>query len=415
MSKMNRKDHNVNIDGWNLKGVSQHILELRAKIKDIAQKPLTVLIQGPTGTGKELVAKDIHEHSPRKEKPFVPVNCGAIPADLLESELFGYEKGAFTGANKPKKGQIELPNGGTLFLDEVGDLRTDHQGKLLRFLENKTYLPVGGEKEKSADVRVIAATNKDLMAKAKGIIFRDDLYYRLCQLNIKTAALKDRPEDIVYLLNHFSKLERLEINAKIKILLYSYYYPGNVRELKNYLYKDYDQIIEGWKDELIAQGFDREIITDFSSYEDFDYLIRQARNHLFYSHQWVSNGNALIKKPADPWAEKVLKDQDVHDWLKAISFVGESNCNLGKIVEAYEIITLLRSGMLKSKIVDFLQIRREKVSPEFFREYYGLPWPETNEPLIQSASLKLNYFPLFRAELSKLQEMVTHKILNSLS
>jgi len=185
--------------------------------------------------------------------------------------------------------------------------------------------------------------------------------------------------------------------------------------LQNYLYRNSDQIIEEWKDELIAQGFDREVITELRSYEDFDYLKRQARNILYYSHQWVWDGNSRQKKPFESWAEKLLNDQNVHDWLEAISFIGESNGDLSKIVEAYEIITLLRSGMIKSRIVDFLHIRKEKVSPKIFMEYYGLPWPEYNEPLMQYASSKLNYFPLFQAELSKLREMIKVKILKSLS
>lgn len=387
-----KQRNNINTDGWNLLGVSKHIRELRAMIAEEAKKPLTVLVQGPTGTGKELIAKDIHDHSPRKNFPFVIVNCGAIVKDLFESELFGHEKGAFTGALNKKRGQIEVANGGTLFLDEVGDLRVDHQVKLLRFLQDKTYRPVGEEKEKSADVRVVAATNKDLAVEVKNN-FREDFYYRLSQSIIKTVPLKDRPEDIVFLVNHFASRDNLKIEDKKKVLLYSYFYPGNVRQLQNYLYKNSDQIINEWKDELISQGFDREVITELRSYEDFDDLERQARSLFYYS-----------QKPPVPWTDKLLNDPDVYDCIEAISIFGESNGDLGKIIEAYEIVTLLQSGMLKSKIVDFLRIRREKVSPESFREYYGLPWPENNKPLMQSASLKLKYFPLFQAELTKLKE-----------
>lgn len=398
-----KQKNNMNIGGWNLLGVSRHIRELRAVIAEEAKKPLTVLVQGPTGTGKELIAKDIHDHSPRKNQPFVIVNCGAIVGDLFESELFGHERGAFTGALKEKKGLVEVANGGTLFLDEVGDLRADHQLKLLRFLQDKTYRPVGGEKEKSADVRVIAATNKDLAVEVKNI-FREDFYYRLSQSIIKTVPLKDRPEDIVFLVNHFASRDNLKIEDKKKVLLYSYFYSGNVRQLQNYLYKNSDQIINEWKDELISQGFDREVITELRSYEDFYDLERQARSLFYSSQQLVWDGESRQEKPPVSWAEKLLYDPDVNDWIEAIAFVGESNCNLGKIVEAYEIVTLLRSGMLKSKIVDFLHIRKKKVSSEFFREYYGLVWPEDNGPLIQSASLKLKYFPLFQAELTKLKE-----------
>jgi DNA-binding NtrC family response regulator len=402
-------------DGWNLKGISHHIRELRAEIAEEAKKPLTVLIQGPTGTGKELIARDIHNHSPRKDFPLVIVNCGAIVQDLFESELFGHEKGAFTGAIGKKRGQVELANKGTLFLDEIGDLRADHQVKLLRFLQNKTYCPVGGEKEKFTDVRVIAATNKDLLTETKNNDFRDDLYYRLSQSIIKTVPLNDRPEDIVFLLNHFASIERLEIDAKKKVLLYSYFYPGNVRQLQNYLYRKSNEIIKEWKEELIAQRFEPEVIAELRSYEDFDVLEREARSLLYYSHRWVWDGNSRRKKPAEPWAEKLLNDPNIYDWLKAIAFVGKSNGDLSKIVEAYEIITLLRSGMPKSTIVKFLQVRREKVYPEFFKENYGISLPENNEQHVESISLRFGDFPLYQAKLTELQEMITSKILKSLS
>lgn len=389
-------------DDWNLLGVSQHIRELRVKIDDVARKPLTVLIQGPTGTGKELVARDIHEHSLRKNKPFKPINCGAIPENLIESELFGHEKGAFTGANQNKKGQVEVANGGTLFLDEIGELRLDHQVKLLRFLDNKTYCPVGSLKEIKVDVRVIAATNKDLAAEVKHKNFREDLYYRLAQSILKTAPLKDRPEDIVYLINSFSKDEKLEVDTKKKVLLYSYSFPGNVRELKNYLFKNHDQICEEWKEEWGHLGIHPNEFSRFQSYKGFNYLKRQAMSPEYTRYTW--DGEEAEAESRYPWMEKLLNDRDAHDCLEAIFFIRENIDNLTKIIEAYEIATLLLSGMSHSEIAKLLRIRRGKVSLEVFSEYYGLTWPEEKNPFLGYFLMKLQYFPLFNAQLNKMRK-----------
>jgi len=156
-------------------------------------------------------------------------------------------------------------------------------------------------------------------------------------------------------------------------------------------------------------------MAELRSYEDFDALERQARNLCYYSHQWIWDGNSRQKKASEPWAEKLLDDPYVYDWLKAIAFTGESNGDVSKIVEAYEIVTLLRSGMPRSKIVEFLHLRRDKVYPEFFKVNYGIPLPENNEQLMESMSLRFCDFPLFQAKLTELQEMLTNKILESLS
>jgi len=198
------------------------------------------MIYGKSGTGKELVARAIHYNSLRSTKAFVPVNCAAIPSELLESELFGHEKGAFTGAIATKVGKFELANGGTLFLDEVGSMRLDLQAKILRALQEREIERVGGIRTIKIDVRVLAATNRDLKKAVEEGTFRDDLYYRLTVVDITLPDLKDRQEDIPLLANHFAQRFAQESNPNIREIskeamgiLLSYPWPGNVRELEN--------------------------------------------------------------------------------------------------------------------------------------------------------------------------------------
>jgi DNA-binding NtrC family response regulator len=204
----------------------------------VADSDAIVLIQGPSGTGKELIANLIHKNSPRKDRPFVPVNCSSIPNELLESELFGHEKGAFTNAYTAKPGLVEVANGGTLFLDEVGDISPVIQPKLLRFLETGDFRRVGGTNELRADVRVLSATNKDLQEEARSGRFRDDLLYRLNVITIKVPALKDHREDVPILVDYFLKKKSRTKQPKkftddaIKALM-KYDWPGNVRELEH--------------------------------------------------------------------------------------------------------------------------------------------------------------------------------------
>ncbi len=209
-------------------------------LPDIAESDSTILIQGPSGSGKELFAKAVHNLSPRKEGPFVVVNCGAIPETLLESELFGYVKGAFTDARKDKPGKFELASKGTIFLDEIGDIPLSLQVKLLRVLQDKTYEPLGSIQPKKADVRVIAATNKDLLKLVGLGKFRDDLYYRLNVLKIELPPLSERRDDIPLLIDHFIEKMNIRLGKKIKgishealNLLMQYDFPGNIRELEN--------------------------------------------------------------------------------------------------------------------------------------------------------------------------------------
>ena len=221
-------------------GQSEKIREVRQKIKNVSGKNITVLITGETGTGKELVARFIHYHSPRREGPLVKISCGALPDDLLESEIFGFQKGAFTGAYRDKPGRLELAQGGTLFIDEIGELSLTLQVKFLQLLEDKAFARLGGVRDEVIDIRTVAATNADLAKKVRLGQFRKDLFYRLNVVNIKVPPLRERKEDIgwltFYFLNKYSfeqKRELLDIPDKISRHFQNYHWAGNVRELEN--------------------------------------------------------------------------------------------------------------------------------------------------------------------------------------
>jgi len=207
----------------------------------VAPARSTVLITGESGTGKELLAKSIHESSPRAEMPFVVVNCSNIPSDLLESELFGHTKGAFTGAIAVKKGLFEVADGGSIFLDEIGDLRPETQVRLLRVIQEREFTPIGDTTLTKVDVRIIAATNVDLTEAVRNGTFREDLYYRLSVVPIELPPLRDRREDILSLVQHFigkyneenGRIVSETLSPEVLSLLENYYYPGNVRELEN--------------------------------------------------------------------------------------------------------------------------------------------------------------------------------------
>ncbi len=229
-----------------ISGHSQAIMELRQIIDQVAPSEAWVLITGENGTGKEIVARSIHLSSKRADQALVAVNCAAIPEELIESELFGHEKGSFTGATGPKQGKFELADGGTLFLDEIGDMSLKTQAKILRILQEQTFERVGGHKTISVNVRVIAATNKDLHQEIKKSSFREDLYYRLNVFPLNLPPLRERKEDIPILLEEFISQLSHEHNFKplsfprdtIKILK-NYSWPGNVRELKNFVERLY--------------------------------------------------------------------------------------------------------------------------------------------------------------------------------
>jgi two-component system response regulator AtoC len=221
-------------------GDSGAMREVQSLAARVAPYPSTVLLTGESGTGKEAIARAIHRASPRKDRPFVAVNCGAIPDNLLESELFGHEKGAFTGADRAREGLFEEAEGGTIFLDEIGELTAPLQVKLLRVLQERVVRRLGGTGERPVDVRVLAATSRDLVEEVRGARFRDDLFYRINVVQIHLPPLRARPEDIPPLAAHFlgRHAERLGIAAQplpanLLPVLASYSWPGNVRELEN--------------------------------------------------------------------------------------------------------------------------------------------------------------------------------------
>ena len=221
-------------------GRSEAMQEVFSMIKAVTDTNATVLITGETGTGKELVARAIHSNSSQRYGPFVATSCGALPETLLESELFGYEKGAFTGADRTKKGRFELANGGTLFLDEVGDISMKTQIKLLRVLQEKSFSRLGGTEQIKVDVRLISATNRDLVAAIEEGSFRSDLYYRLNVVSIQLPPLRERKDDVPLLAAHFINKYNVEFNKKFDRVdrkamdfMMDYHWPGNVRELEN--------------------------------------------------------------------------------------------------------------------------------------------------------------------------------------
>ena len=224
-------------------GRSPSMQELYKSIARLSQNDLTVMIYGESGTGKELVAKALHKYSARSEKPFIALNMAAIPNDLIESELFGHEKGSFTGAHQKSDGKFKLAEKGTLFLDEIGDMPIDAQTRLLRVLQEGEFTPIGGKEKILADTRIIAATHKNLSSLIEKGEFREDLFYRLNVVPINIPPLRERKEDIPELVNHFLekaktlKLEPKKFNTESFQILEKYQWPGNVRELENFILK----------------------------------------------------------------------------------------------------------------------------------------------------------------------------------
>ncbi|WP_051542257.1 sigma-54 interaction domain-containing protein [Clostridium lundense] len=227
----------------NIVTVNKEMIRIIDQGKKIASSKSTVLIEGESGTGKEVFAQSIHNYSSRKDKPFIPINCGAIPNNLIESIFFGYEEGAFTGAKRGGAiGKFEMADGGTIFLDEIGELSLFAQVKLLRILQEEYIVRIGGNRAIPVDVRIIAATNKNLKEEVRKNRFREDLYYRLRVIPLTIPPLRQRKDDINPLVEHFLKKKSLEINKQVpkiredlhkKILIYDW--PGNVRELENYI------------------------------------------------------------------------------------------------------------------------------------------------------------------------------------
>src|SRR5512136_361984 len=254
----------------NIIGASRHMKNVLAMMDKVAKsEAATVLVQGESGTGKELVAKWLHYKSNRADKPFVAINCASVPATLLESELFGHEKGSFTDAKVTKKGLFELADDGTVLLDEIGDMEVGMQAKLLRFLEDRTFRRIGGSKVIPVDVRIISATNKDLLKAIEEKIFRNDLYYRIQVIPIFLPPLRERKEDIIYLANHFIETFNKEFNKHVngisgmaEKMLTEYNWPGNIRELKNVIER---AIILGNEETLLLEHLPLEIVAKSST------------------------------------------------------------------------------------------------------------------------------------------------------
>ncbi|MEW5745036.1 MAG: sigma-54 dependent transcriptional regulator [Nitrospirota bacterium] len=306
---------------WVLVGDSPKMKLLRQQIEMAAQSSSRVLILGESGTGKELVARQLHEKSLRVREPFVEVNCAAIPQELIESELFGHEKGAFTGATEKKSGKFELADKGTLFLDEIGDMTTQTQAKVLRVIETQVFQRVGGSKNIKVDVRIIAATNKDLADAVKKGSFREDLYFRLNVIPLTVPPLRERREDIPPLVRHFielsaaeSGLRPKEIASDVLQLLQDHDWPGNIRELKNMV------------ERLMIMVPSREVTK--ADVEAFGVL--QSRK---------------LFKESDCFSHKTLKDaRDAFERDFIVRKLEENNWNISKTSEA---IAVERSNLHK--------------------------------------------------------------------
>ncbi len=255
-----------------LVGKSEKMRTVRALISKLANSDATVLITGESGTGKELVARAVHNLSSRRDEPFVPVNCAAIPEELLESELFGHVRGAFTGAVNARQGRFQLAHGGTLFLDEIGEMSPKLQVKLLRVLQERQFEPVGSDKAVQVDVRVVVATNRDLHAAVKEKRFREDLFYRLNVLPIELPPLRERDGDVPLLVDHFLVLHSrtkgkalIQVEPKAMAAMEQYNWPGNVREVENLV----ERLVVLCEDGLIcASELPDYVTSDFSEQEE---------------------------------------------------------------------------------------------------------------------------------------------------
>jgi DNA-binding NtrC family response regulator len=320
-------------------GRSEKMEEIFRLVERIAPARSTILISGESGTGKEIIAKAIHQSSPRAEKQFVAVNCSNIPSELLESELFGHTKGAFTGAVSAKKGLFEVADEGSIFLDEIGDLRPETQVRLLRVIQEREFTPLGETKPVNVDVRIIAATNIDLKEAVKNGMFREDLYYRLSVVPMELPPLRDRREDIMPLAVHFIEKYNLENAREISTtllpevlsLLESYYYPGNVRELENIIERAVviaptDEItIDCLRPEVLNPELAQEMISDSSGTSE---KIDIAQGVTFYDE---------VKKFEIDLIQRALEQTGGHQ-SRAARLLGLNATTLNSKIKSYNII-----------------------------------------------------------------------------
>ncbi len=304
-----------------LVGNSAKINHLREQIKMAAASNSRVLILGESGSGKELVAHMLHENSPRRSKPFIEVNCAAIPQELIESELFGHEKGSFTGAVEMKKGKFEQADGGTLFLDEIGDMSLQTQAKVLRVIETQDFQRVGGNKNIKVDVRIISATNKDLSEEVKREVFREDLFFRLNVIPIKVPALRERPDDIPVLVEHFLESFAIEYGQQPKKvsteairILQKHVWPGNIRELKNVL----ERLVIMTPSKVIGPG---------------DLFIPDAKRADYFSVDSLKDARELFER------DFIARKLEENSWniSKTSEVLDIERSNLHRKIKAYDI------------------------------------------------------------------------------
>ncbi|HYQ48679.1 MAG TPA: sigma-54 dependent transcriptional regulator [Thermodesulfovibrionales bacterium] len=306
---------------WKLVGESQKMKQLAEQIRMAAASNSRVLILGESGAGKELVAHLLHEHSPRADGLFVEVNCAAIPQELIESELFGHEKGSFTGAFERKKGKFELADKGTLFLDEIGDMSLQTQAKVLRVIETQEFQRVGGNKNIKVDVRIISATNKDLAEEVKKGNFREDLFFRLNVIPIKVPALRERPEDIPLLVDHFLDVlgseygqQKKSISPEALSVLQKHTWPGNIRELRNVL------------ERLV-------IMTPSKVIPCVDILASDASQADYFGLDTLKDARDAFEK------DFIVRKLEENSWnvSKTAEILGMERSNLHRKIKAYEI------------------------------------------------------------------------------
>lgn len=327
-------------------GNSPAINEIFKTIGKIADSDVTVLIQGERGTGKELVAKAIHHSGKRSTEPFISVNCAAIPKELLESELFGYEKGAFTGAVERKVGKFELANNGTIFLDEIGDMSIDLQAKILRVIEEKEIVPVGGNKSIKVDVRIVAATNQDLLEMIKNKTFRADLYDRLNQVPLFLPPLRERYEDIPSLVKFFLNNLYKELGTKKGIseealnFLKAHDWPGNVRELQNAVKRAFlmsrSSVLEKQDFLFLAKGASREeMIKELSLEEIIDWKLNELMR-ILQSGEMTDVYDFVISQVERPLIKKILIMTDGNQ-IKASKILGLNRNTLRKKIAGFKL------------------------------------------------------------------------------
>jgi two-component system nitrogen regulation response regulator NtrX len=315
--EMQKLERRVGEERWEIVGKTPQIIALKEMIRKAASSHSRILIYGESGTGKELVARAIHNESDRKNNNFVEVNCAAIPHELIESELFGHEKGSFTGAFERKKGKFEMAHEGTLFLDEIGDMSPATQAKVLRVIETQEFQRVGGNKKIKVDVRIIAATNKDLQEEIRKNNFREDLYFRLNVIPIHIPPLRERKEDIPLLADYFLEGFAQQYGQKLKKLsktaiqsLMNYDWPGNVRELKNAIERF---VIMNPAEMIDFEHFTREESSDIYKHK----TLREAREHFERNFiiRKLKEHNWNVSKTAE---EMEIERSNLHRKIKSL-------------------------------------------------------------------------------------------------